>query len=134
MEKRSHSVGWRRKSKNRLILFTCITNFIVQNKEFEWYVDDDENRFVRDGKLYIRPTLTVDKIGAHNLENGYISLAGCTDADEQNCHQQATPDRIIKPIRSARLNTAGSFSFKFGRVEVIARIPTGDWLWPGKHR
>lgn len=27
--------------------------------------------------------------------------------------------------------TAESFSFKYGRMEVIAKLPAGDWLWPG---
>lgn len=102
----------------------------LQNNEFQWYVDDDENRFVKDGKLYLRPTLTVDKIGEHDLEYGYVKAEGCTDADPKNCYHQATPDRIIKPIRSARMTTKRAFSFKYGRVEVVARIPTGDWLWP----
>lgn len=88
---------------------------------------------MKNGKLYLRPSLTVDKIGAHNLEHGYIKLDGCTDHDPNACHKQAQPNRIINPIRSARLNTDGTFSFKFGRVEVIAKTPTGDWLWPGKY-
>lgn len=33
-------------------------------------------------------------------------------------------------IRSARINTYHSFAFKYGRVEVRAKLPTGDWLWP----
>ena len=37
---------------------------------------------------------------------------------------------ILNPIRSARLRTADSFSFKYGRVEVKAKVPRGDWLWP----
>ena len=31
---------------------------------------------------------------------------------------------------SARLRTVNSFSFRYGRVEVRAKIPSGDWLWP----
>lgn len=36
----------------------------------------------------------------------------------------------MNPIRSARLRTAESFSFKYGTVEVRAKLPTGDWIWP----
>jgi len=28
------------------------------------------------------------------------------------------------------LRTAESFAFKYGRVEVKAKTPVGDWLWP----
>jgi len=31
---------------------------------------------------------------------------------------------------SARLRTVNSFSFKYGRVEVTAKMPKGDWIWP----
>jgi beta-glucanase (GH16 family) len=31
---------------------------------------------------------------------------------------------------SARLRTAESFAFKYGRIEVVARLPRGDWMWP----
>ncbi|PFH53645.1 glycoside hydrolase family 16 protein [Amanita thiersii Skay4041] len=37
---------------------------------------------------------------------------------------------IINPVQSARLTTRRSASIKYGRVEVRAKIPTGDWLWP----
>jgi len=32
--------------------------------------------------------------------------------------------------RSAKVRTAESFSFKYGRVEIRAKLPRGDWLWP----
>lgn len=50
------------------------------------------------------------------------------------CKRKGTPENIINPIRSARVRTLGSFSFKYGRLEVVAKMPTGDWLWPGKNR
>lgn len=93
---------------------------------------DDENSYAKDGKLYIKPTLTANKIGRYEVENGYVHLNDCTDSIEQNCKRQAGGDIIINPIRSARLNTKNSFTFKYGRVEVIAKFPKGDWLWPGK--
>jgi len=33
-------------------------------------------------------------------------------------------------VMSARLNTKGSHSIRYGKVEVIAKLPRGDWLWP----
>lgn len=37
---------------------------------------------------------------------------------------------VINPVQSARLRTAESFAFKYGRVEIKAQLPKGDWLWP----
>ncbi|KAK7452157.1 hypothetical protein VKT23_012263 [Stygiomarasmius scandens] len=42
----------------------------------------------------------------------------------------ATRGQIINPVQSARLNTRRTASIKYGKVEVRAKIPTGDWLWP----
>jgi beta-glucanase (GH16 family) len=41
-----------------------------------------------------------------------------------------TARTIINPVRSARLTTKGSKSILYGRVEVTAKLPQGDWLWP----
>lgn len=31
---------------------------------------------------------------------------------------------------SARIRTVNSFSFKYGKMEVKAKMPAGDWIWP----
>ena len=41
-----------------------------------------------------------------------------------------TAGTIIPPVRSARLTTKGKKTMKYGRVEVTAKMPKGDWLWP----
>lgn len=40
-------------------------------------------------------------------------------------------DDIINPIQSARIVTQDSFSFTYGVIEIRAKMPKGDWLWPG---
>jgi beta-glucanase (GH16 family) len=37
---------------------------------------------------------------------------------------------IVEPIQSARITS--NFAFKYGRVEVRAKLPRGDWIWPGE--
>jgi len=39
---------------------------------------------------------------------------------------------IIPPVVSARLTTKNNFLFHFGQVEVIAKLPIGDWIVSGK--
>ena len=39
-------------------------------------------------------------------------------------------NNYLNPINSARLRTVKSFNIKYARVEVRAKIPRGDWLWP----
>jgi beta-glucanase (GH16 family) len=31
---------------------------------------------------------------------------------------------------SARVRSVESFAFKYGRIEITAKMPKGDWLWP----
>lgn len=40
------------------------------------------------------------------------------------------PNTIINPVRSAKIQTMESFAFKYGKVEISAKMPSGDWLLP----
>jgi len=51
------------------------------NWEFEWYVNNRSNSYVRDGVLYIKPTLTEDAIGHQTLISGSASIWGGEPAD-----------------------------------------------------
>lgn len=37
---------------------------------------------------------------------------------------------VINPVMSGRINTRGKKSIQYGKVEVRAKLPQGDWLWP----
>jgi len=106
------------------------------NWEFQWYVNNRSNSYTLDGKLFITPTLTETVMSEPALRGAYMNIHGgtpadqCTDAGAWGCERQGTPEFIIPPIRSARIRTVNSFNFKYGRVEVRAKLPAGDWLWP----
>nr|AAZ08505.1 gram negative bacteria binding protein 2 [Mastotermes darwiniensis] len=106
------------------------------NWEFEIYNNNRSNSFVRDGKLYIKPTLTTDKYGEDFLANGVLNLQGgspadeCTNPQDWGCERTGSETNLLNPINSARIRTVESFSFTYGRVEVRAKLPAGDWLWP----
>ena len=46
---------------------------------------------------------------------------------------RTSDEDIINPIQSARMRTINSFSFTYGTVEIRAKMPRGDWIWPGIH-
>ena len=104
--------------------------------EFEWTTASDNNSFVQDNTLYLVPTLTSDHIGADNVYSGYtLNLTAdgtCTSTNVSQCVAVSNSSRltVINPVMSARLTTRNSVSLKYGKVEVRARFPTGDWLWP----
>lgn len=45
------------------------------NWEFQVYVNNRTNSFVKDGVLTIKPTLLEDRIGASNLKNGFTMVS-----------------------------------------------------------
>jgi len=48
----------------------------------------------------------------------------CLLGDQFNgCSRTSTPDNYLNPIQSAALRTTKSFSFKYGRVEIRAKLP-----------
>ena len=46
------------------------------NWEFEWYVNNRSNSYVKDGILYIKPTLTVDYLGDNGLRTSDLNIWG----------------------------------------------------------
>ncbi|XP_045764638.1 beta-1,3-glucan-binding protein-like isoform X1 [Maniola jurtina] len=106
------------------------------NWEFQYYNNNRTNSFTDDGILFIRPSLTSDQFGESFLSSGRLYIDGgapadrCTDPQWFGCERTGTPTNILNPIKSARIRTANSFSFRYGRVEARAKLPAGDWLWP----
>lgn len=104
--------------------------------EFEWATNSDNNSYVQDGKLYIVPTLTSDALGvAAILNGGTVDLTAdgsCTGTTADDCvaTSNSTTNTILPPVQSARLISKGKFNMKYGKIEVVAKMPRGDWLWP----
>jgi beta-glucanase (GH16 family) len=114
------------------------------------------NSFVKDGFLYIVPTLTSDSIGANAVfdgtvynitgctfnqtqpNNGFITTNGATVFDEAgylnacSAVSNRTAGTVINPVQSARINTKGKSSIKFGRVEFRAKMPNGYVAIPAR--
>lgn len=107
------------------------------NWEFELYHNNRTNSYVEDGALYLQPSLTEDYIGLNTMKYGSLSIWGgspadiCTSNAFYGCERSAGGSgNYLNPICSARLRTAESFSFHYGRVEVTAKLPKGDMIWP----
>jgi hypothetical protein len=98
-----------------------------------------ENLFIKNNQLYIMPTLTTasTSIGfGQLLDGGSYTLDGCNtgSSGSANCTVKSSNSSkaTIPPIMSARLTTANftTGSIKYGKVQVRAKLPRGDWLWP----
>ena len=81
----------------------------------------DENVFVENGELVIKPTLTDERFIGSNYT---IDLRGhsCTGSDWTDCvaTTNTTNGTIVNPVRSGRINSKRGASIKYGRIEVVA--------------
>lgn len=107
------------------------------NHEFQYYTNNRTNSFIRNEVLYLKPTLTNDTYSGDFLYSGVLDLWGSSEASyctsnrrNHSCYKKGTDTHIINPIQSAALRTSKSFSFKYGKIEVKAKLPRGDWIWP----
>lgn len=102
------------------------------NGQFEITTNTDENVFVEGGKLVIKPTLQDPKLINSNNILDLTKDGSCTSTLFQNCHAvtNTTNGTIVNPVKSGRINTKKGAIIKYGRVEVTATLPEGDWLWP----
>lgn len=95
--------------------------------EFVVYRKNYRNCFIKNGKLYIKPTLFDDNF----VKRGSLELESCTGLlHSEECRRQGATYNIIPPIESSRLTTKESFSFKYGIIQVRAKMPRGDWIVP----
>lgn len=103
------------------------------NGEFEETTTTDENVYIQDGMLYIKPTLQDQSL--IDTDGSVLNLTQqglCTGTLPSDCVSvtNKTNGSIVNPVKSARVNTKVGAQIKFGRVEVTAQLPAGDWLWP----
>ncbi|CAM9110596.1 unnamed protein product [Discosporangium mesarthrocarpum] len=126
------------------------------NGEFQFYTDHPSNVFVRNGMLHLKPGLFQD-LGPLRpndqvsgefpamaiMTGGCQPYPGCAELVVKNCTAEGASASeackktggsprgdIINPVTSGRVNTKGKFSFQYGRLEIRAKMPRGDWLWP----
>ncbi|XP_055892127.1 beta-1,3-glucan-binding protein-like [Biomphalaria glabrata] len=103
------------------------------NGEFQVYTNDPKNVFVRDGQLHIHPMPTVDdpRFDENCLYHGHMDMNAlfgmCTISDLDGCVRDGN-NGILPPVMSGKVLSVPTI--KFGTVEVRAKIPRGDWLWP----
>ncbi|GLV46385.1 Gram-negative bacteria binding protein 1 [Carabus blaptoides fortunei] len=83
------------------------------------YQKRPENCFLENKNLVLKATLR------SNPEDPILDLTdGCTS---QNCSADAIAT-IPAPIIAGRVKS--KFRFKYGKIEILAQLPRGDWIFP----
>jgi hypothetical protein len=98
------------------------------NNEVQWYSNSPKNVYIKDSTLHLTPTLTHDAIGDQMYSSAEYKLDGCTDAGNFGCAQTPQNGNILPPVQSGKITSKQSI--KYGKVEVVAKNPAGNQLWP----
>ncbi|XP_012276457.1 beta-1,3-glucan-binding protein [Orussus abietinus] len=98
--------------------------------EFCVYHIHEETVAIRNGIFQIIPSILEDSYGEGSTSIGSVQLSGCTSNIPDECSRKATSYNILPPVISARLTTKNRFSFRYGKIEIRAKFPEGDWLYP----
>ncbi|XP_030246368.1 gram-negative bacteria-binding protein 2-like [Drosophila navojoa] len=99
------------------------------DSEFVAFLNNTNTNYIKDGYLNIVATW------ANYTNNLPFAVDGCTSrkvnpSRKKDCGPQIPLQYKLPPVHSAKLHTFGKFQFKYGRVEIRARMPIGDWLYP----
>ncbi|XP_072761310.1 beta-1,3-glucan-binding protein [Anoplolepis gracilipes] len=105
---------------------------LTPDYEFCVYHNENHQQLVQidDGQLLIKPVILEDLYGENATAFGRIQLNRCTSTIPDECSRRALSYSILPPVISARLTTKERFVLRYGRIEIRARFPQGDWLYP----
>jgi hypothetical protein len=104
------------------------------NGEFEETTPGDQNVFIENGNLVIKAIPQDDALMQKDYKIDLLKDGTCTSSNPAYCiaYTNITTGNasIVPPVLSGRINTRKGATIKYGRVEVTAKLPAGDWLWP----
>ncbi|XP_068142004.1 gram-negative bacteria-binding protein 1 isoform X2 [Drosophila tropicalis] len=109
--------------------------FPLDTNDAEFVLYDGKAR-IEEGHLVIEPILWSSYRPDLSINDSHLDLSErCTGTHnrQKECILQtfgSGPSGIMPPIVVPRLNTKESFAFKYGRIEIRAKMPKGDWLVP----
>lgn len=53
----------------------------------------------------------------------------CTSKVENECFYEQVSAFLLPPVKSAKMKSL--INFKYGKIEIQAKLPAGDWIVPG---
>ncbi|CAH0398896.1 unnamed protein product [Chilo suppressalis] len=97
---------------------------------FNVYVTDGTIK-LENGNLKVIPLLLDEQKHEGSVNENLDLSSRCTgQLDTTECSRHASGAQILPPIMTGKITTKNKFNFKFGRVEIRAKLPNGDWLIP----
>jgi len=101
--------------------------------EFVLYDIDDAVMKVENDLLNLKPTLLENLYGEGIVTSttGLDLEESCTGVSaKEECQKQADGWFILPSVASGKITTKDSFSFKYGKIDIRAKLPKGNWIYP----
>ncbi|XP_049314820.1 gram-negative bacteria-binding protein 2-like, partial [Bactrocera dorsalis] len=103
-----------------------------RSEDFTAVMDDNSFMTVRSETLLITPIISKTKNKA-TIKLNNCKQPVCYENNTFTCEYAYDKNRNYvypPPVNTARIDTNGKFSFTYGRIEIYATLPYGDWLFP----
>lgn len=106
------------------------SNYPIQ--EFVAYVKYKDNCYLENGNLVLKASWVYGNYTEFKLNECTSKTRGSMSKYKYECGPYKPSAHVpLPPIYTAKVyNDKDKFSFKYGRVEIRARFPIGDWLFP----
>ncbi|XP_055376827.1 gram-negative bacteria-binding protein 3-like [Condylostylus longicornis] len=102
--------------------------------EFVLYHQNSSALKLQNGILKIKPIKLVNHLNNKDIStlkfnfNFGFSCTGEYNTDD--CFRNQHYYDILPPMVSAQISTINNFNFKYGKIEIRAKLPKGDWVFP----
>uniref|UniRef100_A0A034WSZ0 Gram-negative bacteria-binding protein 2 n=1 Tax=Bactrocera dorsalis TaxID=27457 RepID=A0A034WSZ0_BACDO len=103
-----------------------------RSEDFTAVIDDNSCMTVGGETLLITPIISKAKNKA-TIKLNNCKQPVCYENNTFTCEYAYHASRTYAyppPVNTARIDTNGKFSFTYGRIEIYATLPYGDWLFP----
>lgn len=99
--------------------------------EFNIYLDKTESLQLSNGTAILKPIIFNDVYGNNAVTEGLDLRYDCTgELNTTECRRDGDSDYILPPLITSQFSTINSFRFRYGRVEIRAKLPSADWVFP----
>lgn len=99
--------------------------------EFNTYLNDPQSLSLSDGLAVLKPIKFDDVYGEQAITKGLDLTLDCTgDLSKIECNRTADTVWIVPPYITPQFSTINTFKFKYGKVEIRAKLPSANWVFP----
>lgn len=99
--------------------------------EFVVYLINDDTLKFQNGILTLKPKFLTEIYGNDILHKGLNLGTDCTgEIGTEDCSRNSDSFDILPPITTPQFTSKGLFSFKYGKIEIRAKLPNCNWAFP----